>query len=154
MTSTYIDDLVLLAVGEACRPPRALVERLARADAVYDKRDLPVKADKSGEPALAASFWGASLRGKEGLIGFSLERRAGLAAATLVGIRSGVSGGELLQLLGVWTFAAGFKREALSILGSAFVLARELPRNTRVVPKGLVLDELLALVGLFPLMLI
>jgi len=148
----YIDDLVLLAVGEACRPPRELVERLARADAVYDKHNLPVKADKSGEPALAASFWGASLRGKEGLLGFSLERRAGLAAATLVGIRSGVSGGELLQLLGVWTFAAGFKREALAILGSAFVLARELPRRTRVVPKGPVLDELLALVGLFPLM--
>lgn len=148
----YIDDLVLMAVGEACRPPPELLERLSRADQLYQHHGLPTKAEKGCTASTDSTFWGASLRGREGLLGFSLERRAALAATTLVGLTCGMSGQELMRMLGVWTFAAGFRREALAVLGSAFILAREMPPHRRVRPSGPVLDELLALVGLFPLM--
>ena len=148
----FIDDLVILVAGEACRPPPELLARLARADAAYHEVGFEVKASKRIDGALRSTFWGASLRGDEGLIGFSPERRASLCAATLIAATSGVSGVELQRLLGLWVFAAGFRREALSVIGSSFTLARLMPPFRRTMLTGPVLDELLTLVGISPLL--
>ena len=126
----FIDDLVLLVIGTLCTPPPALMERAGRADEMYQDLGLPVKQDKSQGPSLNAEFWGAALDGKRGTLGYPLTRRASLAAATLCGLAYGLSGPELMRILGVWAFALSFKRELLSCLESAFELARKLsPRK-------------------------
>ena len=58
----YIDDLVLVIVGELCDgPPPEIVRRLEAADTAYGSHDMPVTRDKSEDPALAAELWGATL---------------------------------------------------------------------------------------------
>ena len=112
----YIDDLVVMIVGEMCNgPPPEIVRRLQAADAAYGSHGMPVKRDKSEDP----DFWGATLHGGCGRYGFNLERRASLAATTLFSLAFGVSGDELRRLLGIWS-CLGFRREGVSVLGIAF----------------------------------
>eukprot|EP00971_Amphidinium_carterae_P305814 6077501-Amphidinium_carterae.1 len=82
----YIDDLVLLVLGSVSSPPKELRERLDLADLGYKEEGLAVKADKGQDGSIDASFWGASLRGVEGKLGFSMARRSSLAAITLFGL--------------------------------------------------------------------
>ena len=111
-----------------------------------------MKPGKSLAGFLTGEFWGAELSGKSGRLGYRLERRSSLAAATLCALAYGVSGVELMRLLGVWTFVLGFRRELLAVLDSAFVMARSLPRRRRIFVAGPVMDELLALCFLWPSM--
>ena len=86
----YIDDLVVMIVGEMYNgPPPEIVRRLEAADAAYGSHGMPVKRDKSEDPALTADFWGATLHGGSGRYGFNLERRASLAATTLFALAFG-----------------------------------------------------------------
>ena len=151
MGDVYIDDLVLLMIGEMLVPPDGLVSRLAAADIAYAKEGLPVKVEKGAGASTRGHFWGASLARRGTCIGFDAERRASLAAATLLALQRGVSGQNLLRLLGTWVFALSFRREAMAILGSCFVLARSLPRRSCVRVDGPVFDELLSLCFLWPL---
>ena len=120
----YIDDLVLMIVGELCDgPPPEIVRRLEAADAAYGSHGMPVKRDKSEDPALAAEFWGATLHGGTGRYGFNLERRASLAATTLFALAFGVSGDELWRQLGVCLLprlpAGGYVRPGSRLPGRA-----------------------------------
>ena len=54
----FIDDLVILVVGSLARPPPELVQRMGRADEMYRSVGLPVKHEKSTEPALEGEAWG------------------------------------------------------------------------------------------------
>jgi hypothetical protein len=148
----FIDDLVLMAIAETCRPPPCLLKKLSKADDTYKKYGLATKVEKGGEAALDGSFWGVSVYDKGGSIGFSRERRSALASTTLLALKKGCSGHTLLRLLGMWVFASSFRRESLSILGSAFRLAQRLPKRRVVKLTGPVCDELVALTFLWPLM--
>ena len=114
---------------------------------------MPVKRDKSEDPALTADFWEATLHGGSGRYGFNLERRASLAATTLFALAFGVSGDELRRLLGVWSYCLGFRREGMSVLGIAFQAARSMPRRRRIMLSGPAFNELMSLVFLWPLQL-
>ena len=149
----YIDDLVLMIVGELCDgPPPEIVRRLEAADAAYGSHGMPVKRDKSEDPALAAEFWGATLHGGTGRYGFNLERRASLAATTLFALAFGVSGDELRRLLGVWSYCLGFRREGMSALGVAYQAAQSMPRRRRIMLSGPAFNELMSLAFLWPLL--
>ena len=87
--------LVVMIVGEMCNgPPPEIVRSLEAADAAYGSHGMPVKRDKSEDPALTADFWGATLHGGSGRYGFNLERRASLAATTLFALAFGMSSGD------------------------------------------------------------
>ena len=92
------------------------------------------------------------MRGYAGRVGYGVARRGGLLVATLLGAALGVTRRQLQQILGVWGFAAAFRREALSVLDVAFTLARRLPQRTATPLEGAVLDELLVLCCLAPLL--
>ena len=149
----YIDNLVVMIVGEMCDgPPPEIVRRSEAADAAYGSHGMPVKRDKSEDPALTADFWGATLHGGSGRYGFNLERRASLAATTLFALAFGVSKDELRRLLGVWSYCLGFRREGMSVLGVACQAARYMPRRRRIMLSGPAFNELMSLVFLWPLL--
>ena len=102
MGDVYIDDLVLLMIGEMLVPPGGLVSRLAAADAAYAREELPVKTEKGAAASTSGQFWGASLERRGTCIGFDVRRRASLAATTLLALQRGISGQNLLRLLGTW----------------------------------------------------
>ena len=72
--------------------------------------------------------------------------------STLLSCCLGVSGKQLTQLVGTWSYACSYQREALAVLDVSFVAARALPLHRRTKPTGALLDELVALVGFMPLL--
>eukprot|EP00971_Amphidinium_carterae_P187688 3725056-Amphidinium_carterae.1 len=152
MGDVYIDDLVLLVLGSLAYPPDELRLRLAAADKAYADAELVVKKEKGQDAQLNATFWGASLRGEQGLLGYSVDRRSSLSAVTLFALAFGASGNQLRQLLGTWGFCLGFRREAMSILGSSFSVVSMMKPRVRVLVSGSLLDELLVLIAIAPIM--
>eukprot|EP00971_Amphidinium_carterae_P195176 3873124-Amphidinium_carterae.1 len=152
MGDVYIDDLVVLVLGSLAYPPDELRHRLCTADKAYADADLVVKKEKGEDGQLDASFWGASLRGREGMLGYSVDRRSSLAAITLFALAFGATGNHLRQLLGTWSFCLGFRREAMSIMGSCFALVSEMRPCMRVLVSGSLLDEFLVLFALAPIL--
>ena len=134
-----------MIVGEMCNgPPPEIVRRLEAADAAYGSHGMPVKRDKSEDPALTADFWGATLHGGSGRYGFNLERRALPLSGS-----PGMSSGDCWV---VWSSCLGFRREGMSVLGIAFQAARSMPRRRRIMLSGPAFNELMSLVFLWPLL--
>ena len=150
---TYIDDLgVFLILQFSARGQQEDERRLASIFAKY--QELGFERNEKGVllEAETVDVWGAELRGFRGTVGYGLQKRCTLSAATLMACCLGVTGKELSQLLGTWTYACSYRREALATLDVAFLAARRLPQHRKTRPAGALLDELVALIGLMPLL--
>ena len=147
-----IDDLVLFSILHFSRMNElALCPRAARARDTYGQLSMPTAVSK-GAAAFRAEFWGGSLHGIAGTLGFPMCRRTSLMYVTLTSAVLGVTRTSLQQLLGAWNFALSFRREALCCLDVAFLAARTLPGRRSIPPTGALLDDLVLVCGIAPLL--
>ena len=149
----YVDDLaVFMILHFSARGIQEDEKRLQRIFAMYENvgfarndKGVLMEADR-------VDVWGAEVRGFKGTVAYGLQKRATLCMATLLSCSLGVSGKQLSQLVGTWSYACAYRREVLAVLDTAFLAVRKLPLHRKVLPSGALLDELVALVGLMPLM--
>ena len=156
-----IDDFVLAALvpleQDATRPSAAQqhAESLfTRARAAYVTAGVPDVEKKRVVAADEATAWGCQVRGREGVAGTALAKRAALAALTGAIAESGVGCGPLLaSVQGMWVDALLYRRAALSLLAAIpnFVVTYGEDARPRTLP-GEVISELWGLVAVAPLL--
>ena len=149
----YVDDLaVFLILHFSHRGVQEDEVRLARIFNQYENVGFSTNAKGVLFEADRVDVWGAELRGFRGTVGYGLQKGCTLSMVTLLACTRGLSGKQLSQLLGTWSYACAYRREALSVIDIGFLASRQLPQHRRTLPSGALLDELMALVGLMPLL--
>ena len=121
----YVDDLaVFLILHFSARGVQEDERRLSKIFAQYERvgfstndKGVLLEADK-------VEVWGAEIRGYRGTVGYGLQKRCTLVMSTLLACSLGVSGKQLMQLIGTWSYACSYRREALAVLDVSFIAAR------------------------------
>ena len=139
----HIDDLVLFSILHFSRLNElAHCVRATHARNMYGQLSMPT-AESERAADFRPAFWGGSLEGIAGTLGFHMCRRTSLMYVTLTGAVLGVTRTTSQQLLGAWNLALIFRREALRCLDVAFLAAQTLPTRRPIPASCALLDDLL-----------
>ena len=149
----YVDDLaVFLILHFYHKGVQEDEVRLARIFNQCDKVGFATNSKGVLFEVDRVDVWGAELRGYRGTVGYGLQKRCTPSMVTLLACTRGLTGKQLSQLVGTWSYTRAYRREALSAIDIGFLASRQLPQHRRVKPSGSLLDELVALVGIMPML--
>ena len=153
MAGIIIDDFILLEkVALDFLTSKRAGDYRQRMHDIYRSVGLDAHPSKGFQDQEVASFWGADIDGRSGLIRSNIARAASLAWITTRVARMGLSTVGLLEVLaGGYVSLFGFRRRMMSLLDWVYVIQGGRDRRDVISLPKRAIDELWALVILTPL---